>query len=460
MKKFLVVSLMLVLLGGIVAAQDIGVSAEVNGKYNIVDYKAEGSDNQALADLGGYGRENGTDGYRGALAGAVPMDGTLTFKAADDAAGLDIVFDLGYFFRLAVHKQEGLWADNNQASVWFKPLRNDLLTIRAGAKASDSTLRYGNLSSEPNNIIGDYGRVIVEDYINAIGSNPYGLIFTTAPIQGLFIGLGWSTTEIDDGAGVGVTSRAPKLGDNYIGLTFGAGYEISGIGAARLQYYGPNPMTYDGTADNSGYNSLYDVLVEEDNLGNAPYAGLHNSIQAGFKLTALESIGLDLDIVAKIPLALKVTTPQDVETTYNAPIKFGVVAAFATGNITVDGGIGLLLPYTSSKVKDGPEDKKKGIGILFNAEPAIKIGDSLLVGADIAFKFDEKQIADSDAKRDAPMGLGLGAFVKYTVGKGALKTGIAVTIDNLNKAKVAEGDNGKTFSQMAFKIPLTLTVGF
>jgi hypothetical protein len=463
MKKFLVVSLMLILLGGIVAAQDIGVSAEVNGKFNIVDYKAESKHPDADA----------TKGYRGALAGTVPMDGTLTFKAADDAAGLDIVFDLGYFFRLEEHGVEGLWADNNQASAWFKPLKSDLLTIRAGAKPSDATLRYGNLSSMPDNIISDYGRVIVEGYINAIGATeaePYGLIFTTAPIQGLFIGLGWNAGPIAEDQGV--LGRAPRIGDAYLGLTIGAGYEISGIGAVRAQYYGPNPLSFVYDMDKwteHGYNSLWNVLYPdmENGLPDFQEEAKHNSIQAGFKLTALESIGLGLDVVAQIPLGVKIEVsnpPADsgIEpigpTTLGAPISIGVVAAFATGNISVNGGVGLLLPYTKYTVDGGDDVKAKGIGLLFSAEPAIKIGDSLAVGADLALKFDEKQVADSDAKVDAPMGLGLGAFVKYTVGKGTLKTGIAVTIDNLNKAKA--GKDVDTYSQMGFKIPLTLTVGF
>jgi hypothetical protein len=469
MKKFLVVSLMLVLLGGIVAAQEIGVSAEVTGKFNLVDYVGE--------------RKSDTDadalkGYRGALAGTVPVDGTLTFKGSDDAAGLDVVFDFGYF----LDSGETLWGDNNQASVWFKPLKSDLLTIRAGAKPSDATLRYGNLNSTPEEFFtDDLARVRVEDYINAIGATeaePYALIFTTAPIQGLFIGLGWNAGPIGKTSETApyISDQGPRIGDAYLGITVGAGYEISGIGAVRAQYYGPNPLSFtvDGEKINEyGYNSLWDILLNDlwhydENTGeidgaNVPNSPSFNSIQAGFKLTALEGIGLGLDVVAKIPLGVKVDVKNagafNQEVTYGAPVTIGVVAAFATGNISVNGGVGLALPYTVKK-QDNADVKAEGIGIKFSAEPAIKIGDSLAVGADVALAFNEKQYKwtyNGNEPTDGPkaeMDLGIGAFVKYTVGKGTLKAGLAATILSMNEPSKTQP------RALDFKIPLTLTVGF
>jgi hypothetical protein len=503
MKKFLVVSLMLVLLGGFVAAQggtdeaapELGVSAEVTGNYDIVNYTAWKGDGDVPKN------------FRDTLAGATAADGTITFTAQDEAAGVKIVIDVGELFA-----ENLTWANDNAANVWFKPLKNDLLTIRAGAKPGDGTLQYGDLSSQPNNIVpGDFGRVIVEDYVYGFGGAPYGLIITSSPIPNLFIGLGWKASLTGGTKGTGLTTYGwkdhddtastapqwgpstdgdtlgyPRLGDNYIGIQLGFGYTIEGIGSARLQYYGPFALENDTTKENDGYNSLLDVHPVEEpaakdafTLG-AYYAGYNfNYIQGGFKVTALESIGLDLDVVAKIPLPFAYKTTGKTITA-NGPIKIGVVAAFATGNISVNGGIGVGLPYTAassailfdSTYPDKPVEND-AIELKFNVEPALKIGDSVTVGADIALVVDPNQASgfkvdgnyllasknDVKVKLGTPMDLGLGAFVKYAIGKGTLKTGIAVTVPNLGGLDL-EPDDDTWHNAVNFKIPLSITVGF
>jgi hypothetical protein len=459
MKKFLVVSLMLVLLGGLVTAQELGVSAEVTGKYDIVNYTGYDGDGDV------------PKGFRDTLAGTVPVDGTLKFAAQDEAAGLELVIDLSDLY--ALDAKGWNWGNDNKAAVWFKPLKNDLLTFKAGAKPGDGTLQYGDLNGLPEKFMADSYRVIVEDYISGFGGDPYGLIITTAPVQNLFIGLGWKTSlKNGDADSTAIVDRAPRLGDNYLGIQIGAGYTIENIGSARLQLVAPYAFEYDKTKDDSGYNSLLDVY------GTGTISSKFNAIQAGFKVDALKSMGLDLDVVASIPLS---TTKKDktggstVVTTYGAPIKFAVVAAFATGNISVNGGIGLALPYTSSKT-DASGDKPKendAIELKFNVAPALKIGDSVTVGADIAFVLDPGQASgfkqdgtyqlhekNGKGKLGTPMDLGFDLFVKYTVGKGTLKTGIGVTVPNLGGLDLEPDNDDAYHNPVNFRIPLTFTVGF
>ncbi|MDR2053402.1 MAG: hypothetical protein LBP80_08305 [Treponema sp.] len=478
MKKFLVVSLTLVLLGGFVAAQELGVSAEVTGKYDIVNYTGYEGDGDV------------PDGYRDTLAGAVPVDGTITFTAEDEAAGLKVVLDLSDLYDLAGPSATPWnWGNDNAAHVWFKPLKNDLLTIRAGANPGESTLRYGNLSSGPDNIISDFGRVIVEDYINGFGGGPYGLNITSSPIPNLFFGLGWRAGLTDGEPNGTITNRYPRIGDNYLGIQVGVGYTFENIGSFRLQFFGPYPFEYDATAEDNGFNSLINVHYPTGfpiSLSGTPPSASDaaklkfNSIQTGFKVTALESMGLNLDVVAKIPLS--VTAKADVSGkeytgTAGSPIKIGVVAEFATGNISVNGGIGVALPYTAFKLDD--EDVMKplendAIELKFNVEPAIKIGDSVTVGADIAFVLDPGQVSgfkqdgvytelpakNGKDKLGTPMDLGLGVFVKYAVGAGTLKTGFAVNIPNVGGLDFVPGTDDDYHNAVNFKIPLTITVGF
>jgi hypothetical protein len=228
------------------------------------------------------------------------------------------------------------------------------------------------------------------------------------------------------------------IGDYLMGIQLAVGYEIGGIGAARVQYVGPYALSYDAAATNPKSDLFY--------LGNLFATDKFNTIELGFKVTALEGMGLVLDVVGKIPLGFKLEAGDT--TTYNDSIKFGVIANFATGPISVNGGVGLALPYTSV---DGPGDadtKVEGIGIKFHAEPAFQINDALAVGADLGL-----ELRQHGKDLDAPMDLGLGAFVKYTVGKGTLKAGLAAKIVDMNKPDEAK-------SHTTFKLPITLNVAF
>jgi hypothetical protein len=512
MKKFLVVSLILILVSGFVAAQELGVSAEVSGKYDIVNYKAFASS---------VASEKVDDSFRDTLAGAVPVDGTLKFKGENETAGVEVVLDLGELFFGIEERGKG-WDSDNKAAVWFKPFKNDLLTILAGAKPGEGTLWYGDLSSEPNNIIGDVGRLIVEDYIWGFGGSvdaPYALVLTSSPIKDLFIGLGWRSrlggTKYNADTGKYEDPGYPRLGDNYLALQVGVGYTIENIGSARAQLVAPYPFTYDpGDQEdvdkaNKLYNSLFDYYYGEDFftgvgilgalanpaisgglLANASkiseYGAKFNSIQAGFKVTALDGIGLNFDIVAIIPLPVTIKSPYsggEATLTLGAPAKFAVVAEFVTGNISVNGGIGLGLPYQVAKLEanwtgapDDPEPlENDGIELKFNVEPAIKIGDSVTVGADIAFIVDGyktgvnqdgayqfPEAGKPKTKAGTPVDLGLGAFVKYKVGAATLKTGFAVTIPNLGGVDYKDQavNNDDWSNPVNFRIPLTVTVGF
>jgi hypothetical protein len=453
MKKFLVVSLMLASLGGFAAAQELGVSAEVTGKYDLVRHQSSG-------------QKEDPDGYRATLAGAVPVDGKITFKGANGVAGLEIVLDIGYFYNQA-EQEKGCFDGDNAAHVWFKPLSSDVLTIKAGAKPSDTTLRYSDLNSLPVNIISEYGRVRTEDHISAFGAEtiqPYALIFTSVPVKGLFLGLGWRA-GIKDTAGAAplFSDRAPEFLDNYLGLHFGAGYTIEGIGSIRAQYFGPYPLTY--TLDTAElakmlYNSLFDIygLPNMTNLAN--YAAKINNFEAGFQVDALSDMGLTLDVVAKIPLGVTadVKLSGDTHTAkYGAAPALGLIAQFKSGDIQVNGGIGAKLGYVAYDIPAelaGAAWKKEmeGVAVNFSVEPALNIGESITVGADIGIQYDKAQV-----KNDAQMDLGLGAFAKYTLGAATLQTGLGVNIDNLTESKVA---GQESYSVFKLKIPLTVKVAF
>jgi hypothetical protein len=443
---------MLVLLGGFVAAQGgtdeaaptVGVSADLTGKFNIIDY------DQYLPE--GTVPKNRAD----TVAGTLAPDASVSFKVEDEGAGLTATLDLDELYFHII--QPNIDSDNNtipaftaddgtEFSVWIKPLKNDLIKLALGYHVGDATLRYGNLSS--GDTIEGTGTVKVENYISGFGGNPYGFILSTKPIDPLFIGLGYrnpiGTGEIGTPSPADQSNdiRVGRIGDYLTGIQIGIGYEITGIGAARVQYVGPYALTYDPADPNHLYyvgNQVYD--------GSAPSAATakFNTFELGFKVTALESIGLALDVVGQIPLGVTVKDGA----TYNGPVGFGVIANFATGAISVNGGVGLALGYDpNNKV----EKDNTGIGFKAHVEPAYAINDALKVGADLGFA-----VKQTNAELPSGIDLGLGAFVTYTVGKGTLKAGLAATLEDFNNP---EKDGVKIAkSHTIFKLPITVNVAY
>jgi hypothetical protein len=439
MKKFLVVSLMLVLLGGFVAAQggtdeaasEVGVSANVTGKFDLVKSTSTTQDDVDPVTSAGY----------------LNPDAVLTFKAEDEAAGVTVTLDLNeLYFNVIVPTSNGEKAaaftgdDDTAFAVWLKPLKNDLITIIAGYNAGDSTLRYGNMSA--GDTIDGTGTVKVEQYINGFG----GFVLTSQPIPELFFGIGYGNPEKGD------------IGKYYPGIHIGAGYTINGIGAIRAQYHGPYALndsdeknTLDGGIDTSSFTSL----PTPDEILSAAVDAKVNSIQAGFKVLALEGSGLLLDIVGKIPLGYKFVDDKE---TVNLPAKIGVLAGFKTGSFSVDGGIGVVLPWT---VYDNDGTKlETGMEFDIHVEPAYAVNDALTIGADLGFVFNKGGLSGAkydgeDGEMDAVNNLGLGAFVKYAVGKGTLQAGVVFTVEDLS----ADKDKGH-YTTNTFKIPLTLNVAY
>ncbi|MDR0429176.1 MAG: hypothetical protein LBH58_01695, partial [Tannerellaceae bacterium] len=340
-------------------------------------------------------------------------------------------------------------------SVWFKPFANDLLTLRAGYKPGDDYLRYGNMSA--GDTIEGTGKFEVSDFINAFGGNNYGFIITSQPIEPLFIGLAYQNNE------------RGKVGEYYPGIQFGAGYTIGGIGAARVQFFGPYAFDYKNETlplgftlpDLAGLNATYvGTLVDQYTDGSL---GLNlNSIQVGFKVLALENMGLLLDVVGKVPLAYKAYDEDNVRIILNDAIKVGVLASFNAGAFGVTGGIGVKLPYTLADVKWGTIEAKVegGLELDIHVEPTYAVTDQLTVGADLGFIFDKygrsgMKVDGESLEMSAWNVLGLGAFAKYTVGKGTFKAGITVTMDDLSGKK----DDGE-YTTTTIKVPLSVNVAF
>jgi hypothetical protein len=449
MKKFLVVSLMLILLGGFVVAQEVGVSASVKGKFTLIDY------NQYLEKLNGETKEADVLNYDTTIAGTKFPDANITFKAQDDAAGLTVSLDLDELY----NTQQGLFKngqnskyptddDDTELSVWFKPLKNDLITLIAGYNAGDATLQYDNLES--GDTIEATGRVRVKDYISGFST----FVVTSKPIDALFIGLGYKTaltsnTDITKQATYPGT-RGPGIVDYLTGIHIGAGYEIAGIGAVRAQYVGPYPsLKKKEPKDQSGLLIVYPQTAGKEEF---------NSLEFGFKVTALENIGLLIDVVGKVPLAYKDETTYSGAnaTTYNKPVAAGVVANFATGALSVKGGVGVELPYTPEEVAGNNTPTKKGLAFKAHVEPTYKIGDALTVGADLGLATTAKTTDPTSADNGVTT-IGLGAFVQYAVGAGTLQTGLAATITSYEKG--ANGTN-EALSHLAFQLPITINVAF
>jgi hypothetical protein len=511
MKKFLVVSLMLVLLGGFATAQNVGIGLDLTANYDILNYQA-------------YDGENKPGSYRDTLAGGLPIDGTLTFMATteDGNAGIEVAVDLGW----ALARTERIWEDRGTAVAWLKPFKNDWLKVTVGAKPVDPSLLGGFLESMPERIFyeringdkKDWGMVKYDDYIFGMLKEPYGLMLTSRPIPNLFIGANWGTelafkgSDIGAGTGptsaiysTGVTVNTPRFLENYSNTIIGVGYTFENVGTARLQYVGP-PYTIDASGDAGAagwtsawdwdtvvgykdYTSMSDVInaVEATMDGSGAYDDAlgkftgppRNVVQTGFYVDALKSTGIDFDVLASISLGSSfiynsASTGKKETVTFGSPVEIAAIGAYRSGKFSLNGGIALALPYTvmESTVSSFKTVENDAVEVTFSAEPAYKLTDNLTVIADLALIINPDQKTglkqgdvyiyhskdNPEEKAGTPIDLGFSAFIKYTLGPATLKTGVAVIVPNVTGVDFDTATTESWENGVSVRIPLVLNV--
>jgi hypothetical protein len=346
---------------------------------------------------------------------------------------------------------------NTGYSVWLKPLGNDWLKLQLG-NFSEETLKGkvgGGNGGFSNFTYRGYGG---EDDIFTSFSAKNGIVISSAPdlVPGLFAAMklnmegskfwGESSSHYD---GLFYGDEVERF---WSSMQIGVGYEIAGIGLARLQFIGSwKKPGVDGEEDRFDLPSIA--------LGK-PVPRL----EAAFAFTMIENLVVDLGYKFWLPWeqdTVFVGMPS-VPTTYWRSQSLSLGADFSWTSLRVNGRVDIQFgdAYVNEYVTTG-----SGLELNWHLVPAWDFG-FIKAGLDLGMSvngpptavYNEQdvttEIKEHIETRKTQTGFGIGAFAERKIGPGTVKAGIA-----WNLGKSQEGKQLATSAQ-AFTIPIILEVAF
>jgi len=355
--------------------------------------------------------------------------------------------------------------NDNAALIWAKPFGSDILKLTVG-QFVDDTLRgkIGNLDGGFSNFV--LPNTPEEDaifYSFAVGAGrgsanagdgDAGFMISSAPIDGLFFGL-LVKGKIND--------LGTRTATAYRYMQLGAGYNIGGIGHIRAQYIGgwsgeidPDNKDYQKSVAAGDDYWYYEGWALDDD-GNpkgdwvVPGNGItvkSGSIQAGFALTAVEGLLIDLGARIWLPLTFKGSDAK-----YTNGLDFSLGAQFNSGAF----GIGARVDITKlgAGFQVNSDDKSEfSSETIIRVVPTFGVGEAT-IGLDFALALQGKS-KDNDGKDVEKSGgsqIGFGAFVSKGLGNGNIRAGLSYTLPPNNY-------DGKASGSGVFQIPIILEYAF
>jgi hypothetical protein len=365
----------------------------------------------AQVSVGGWGRADFIPfGYDGTYSYANTKvnwgnepNFALNFSASGEQIGLVFNFDVNPA------------AIDGNAYVWWKPLEQFQLDVgRArwdvlrGPDAIESFHQYSNNKTQDEDAI--FTRFTTTDWYQS--DHFGGAVLQITPIENLYIGVAIPT---------GYTVGSPDNDVEYVykRSSYAAGYNIDGIGLARVGYFGESGQAI-------GFSGQKET--------NRPKGQI---IQGAFKLTAVEAIGADFGFTYAL------NQPDD---TNNIGIALRLDAKAADGiniGFTFNGRFG----GDNDKLK---QPKEAAPFLAFYVNPEFDVGfatvglglglDTTLYGGDGGF------------------GFGGNVHISKNVGGGTIKAGVAITKEAEFKDMAKGGDGAD--SDVKFAIPIQLTYSF
>jgi len=380
----------------------------------------------------------------------------------------------------ATAENNRLQGGDNGANIWVKPLGGDILKLTVGSFADD-TLRgkIGNLDGGFSNFVLPDDAVKEEDpiftrfrvasereYQSWGGYNSWdfstaplstqGFMISSAPIDGLFIGL-----MINGQLGKTLAANAWRY------MQLGAGYNIANIGHARAQFIGGWSGTIDTenlTDDQYAHWWVYDPSLDDpidDPLNpRQPIfqktTGYPARIELAFALTAVENLLVDIGTKIWLPLEIKGSSGS---VTFNKGLDLSIGANYNFGALGISAlGLGARLDITGmgsySGKADKNDDRVNGAYTVIRLVPTYAVFENVNVGLDFAVEFsgNSKKADGKDADDDWSR-VGFGAFVSKGLGNGNIKAGLSYTGYKTNH-------DGKAFGRDMFQIPIILEYAF
>jgi hypothetical protein len=413
MKKFIVFSVVLSLLAGLAFAQDESTAA--TGKGITVSGWGRGVFAALRAAVPDSEENSLTTGVGPGWGGKGPWVG-VDINGSADAIG----FKVG--FNNSGDDRPGL----GTASIWGKPF--DWLRLEFG-KFEEYSLwgKVGGGDAWADYTVGMGGEA---DIFTQFAANTGALISLT-PVDGLYLGALLKTSS-NDGA---------KIEDVYEKIQVGLGYEISGIGHARVQYIGEKDSYKDRKwPDPPSVPPEYPSVLP-DEWSAAIDA---KRVEVAFAYTGVADLTVDVGAKIYFPVEIGVVTAQK-------PYQASVGANYTSGDLGVKGRVDATF---GGKVTTGPGDVTTGLGVRFNVIPSYNLGFAT-VGADLGVQLlpgTESSFTDAlFPDKDGGVRFGAGAWVQKSLGSGHIKTGFAVLAPSeVNKAK----------TPLVFTIPVLLEYYF
>jgi len=353
MKKAVVLGMILLALGTLVYAADAGV-------------KVTGWGRGLFSIMGGEDTEVAVSESWGPNSARV---GVSVIGTSDNVG-----------FQVDIDTDIGDPVKGDQQKIWVKPF--DMLTLQIGRIYDDTLrgsgsfgawnwLRYGNMSGD--DLV--FGRVGVFGQVNFEAA--------IAPTENLYVfaALGGNKTDLY------ATDQTAQ--NAFHGGQFGAGYTITGIGVARVQYIG----SASGLHETEWINAAF-KLTAVPNL--TVDAGLYYAMKPDSSLVD-EAIGLAVDYTAMDALVLHAMANLGLDADIDMRMEFGVGADYT---VDKEAGIGINadLRYMNDIASNNPDGQigfllgvfksfangEVGVGVevqttgAFKSGPASAAGDALV----------------------------------------------------------------------------------
>jgi hypothetical protein len=245
-------------------------------------------------------------------------------------------------------------------------------------------------------------------------------------VPGLTVQVGLGSNKTGEGLAVGdplfgvPEDPSNFAGDSWANIQFGVGYEIAGIGLARVQYLGARSETASWIGDyEPPEKGTPDIKMAK--VGT-------KKIEAAFSYTGFE--GLTAEIGAKIPFP--VADFQGEKYTYTDPVKINLAGSYGINafNVTATFNLGFLGGWEAT---EGPKYKyTKGATFATHLIPSydLSIGTvGLDLGLTITGESEEEKASTKDKLGDNGALFGIGPWLKQDLGKGHITYGLGFQFD-------------------------------
>jgi len=471
MKKLIIAALIASLIAGAAFAQVAeGISIGGWGRGNFAPLIIQGApqkDGETVKDTDGNAEKAKVFAGTGSFASDNDIDVEIEIAGKTDFVG----FGLGLAWGGLSATPAGFTATG--AHIWAKPLGNDMITVYAGNFVVD-TLRgkIGSINDgfeyftlrKANNKAGGLFTWEKDQIFTRLGKNVgLGFGLTSSPVDGLFLGLAV------DGPGLwfdenGLFAESTATQDftakhAYRSIQVSAGYELDGIGLARVQYVG-------GYAGSLKHDQS---KLNESDLWNPPSGGykdfvdhvLGNNarIEAAFAYTGTEDVVVDLGFRAYLPGEVEFTGNPD-KFKFNNGIGISLGAKCSFGDFGLATRIDTTMAGTYSNETDYKKNDELPFVLGFRLVPTYNVFDATTIGLDLGLGISGKSKVAGEEQKDDAVYFGFGAFAKQDLGgAGHIKAGLTYTLrPSLNSDDGGLGKTTTTYDY--FSIPVVLEFSF